>query len=292
MDEIVLIALRGLGLGSVLTFIALGFNVTFNSSGVLNFAHGGWITLGGIAGFLFLAPNPSILQWLFVGVAALVVIGVLVAIQGYFTLLPLKSSTDQHSWLVSTLAISVLLSAAILILLGPNLMRVPTPFGTVDILGAPIPGAYVTTIVLLVLWVIGLGLFHRYTTTGLAMRAIAQDLDAAKASGLHVRRLQLIAFGISGALAATAGFAAGPVLNISAYGVFPLLVDGFLAAVIGGIGNNVGAIAGGISVGLFTMFVSTYYGAEVHAVIIVLALAVILWLKPRGLFGLPAMRKV
>jgi len=292
MDDIVIIALRGIGLGAVLAFIALGFNVTFNSSGVLNFAFGGWVTLAGIGGFLLLPADPSFPEWMMVGLLVTAATAFLVVIQGYFTLLPLESSTDQHSWLVSTLAISVVLSAAILIILGPNLMRVPTPFGVAEIAGARVPGAYVVIVVLLALWMIGLSLFHKYTTTGLAMRAIAQDLGAAKAAGLRVRRLQLVAFAISGALAATIGFAAGPVLNISAYGVFPLLVDGFLAAVVGGLGNNVGSVAGGISVGLFTIFVSTYFGGEAHAIITVLVLALVLWLRPRGIFGRPAMRRV
>lgn len=292
MEDVIFVLLRGAGQGAIFALVALGFNLTYNSSGVLNFAQGQWVTLGGMVGFLFLTGNPTFAVWGLFLVVALVVIGAVVGVQGWLTLLPLRSSTDQHSWLVSTLAISVVLEAAILILQGPQLMRVPTPFGSMRLLGTPVPGPYVAAALSLAVWVVVLKVFHRSVLSGLAMRALAQDLDAAKAAGVRVRRLQVLSFAMSGAVAATAGYVAGPVLQISAVSGFFILLNGFIAAVLGGLGSNAGAVAGGLLLGIFSVSVSVYLSGQASALMSLLILTLVLMVRPRGLLGTPQMRRV
>src|ERR1019366_7352224 len=95
------------------------------------------------------------------------------------------------------------------------------------------------------------------TVTGLAISALSQDFDAARAAGLRVRRLQVLAFAISGLILGSAGFVAAPVITIAPAAGLQYVVNGFIAAVIGGMGSNTGALFGGPIVGVISM-VATY----------------------------------
>src|SRR5829696_42591 len=115
MDEAVIILVRGVGIGAVYALVAMSFNVVHNSSGILNFAQGNMLVLGGLFGFFTLTQDPELVRWLLLMPAAALVLAALLAIQGYVTLLPLRSSVEQHSWLITTLAVSVMIGAFILI---------------------------------------------------------------------------------------------------------------------------------------------------------------------------------
>lgn len=291
MDEFFIVLLRGIGQGAVLAIIALAFNATFNSSGVLNFAQGQFVVIGGIAGLTFLSRDPGVAVWLVVGLGATGAVAAVAAVQGLITIIPMRGR-DDHSWVVSTLAASVILGAVLLLMQGPNLLRVPTPLGPVELLGVSVPGPYVASFGLLCLWAGGLFWFRRSTLTGLAMQALSQDADAAKATGIQPLRLQVLAFAISGALAASAGFVAGPVIQVSAHAGFELLMAAFTAAVIGGLGSMAGALTGGFSMGVITVLVSSYVDTDAGPFVSLAILALILMLRPQGLMGKPALRRV
>src|SRR5215210_7382098 len=115
MDELVIILVRGIGIGAVFSLVAMSFNIVHNASGILNFAQGNLLVLGGLFGFFTLPQEPELLRWLLLVPAAALLFAAVVALQGYVTLLPLRSSVEQHSWLITTLAVSVMIGAFILI---------------------------------------------------------------------------------------------------------------------------------------------------------------------------------
>ncbi len=122
--------------------MAVSFNVVYQSSGILNFAQGHMLILGGVFGSMFLPPDAGVLTWLALLMAAGLSVALLMAVQGYITLLPLKSSVEQHSWLITTLAVSVIISALILITKGPFALVVRDPFPPFRAFGVETPAAY------------------------------------------------------------------------------------------------------------------------------------------------------
>ena len=292
MDELGIILVRGIGLGAVYALVAISFNVVHNSSGILNFAQGNLLVLGGLFGFFTLPQEPAVLPWLLLVPAAALFYAALVAAQGYITLLPLRSSVEQHSWLITTLAVSVIIGAVILIAQGPFAMSVKSPFPSFTLVGTRTPAPYAAAVVLALGWCAALHWFHTRTTTGLAMSAIAQDLEAARAVGIRVRRLQVYAFALSGAVVGSAGFVAAPVMSISTDSGIIYVVNGFIAAVIGGLGSNAGALIGGALVGVASMWAAFQFGGQFQNAVSLALLIGVLMLRPQGLFGRTAARRV
>ena len=213
-------------------------------------------------------------------------------IQGYITLLPLRSSVEQHSWLVSTLAVSVLIGAVILLLQGNSQILTTSQFPSFPVFGTRTPAPYIMVIGLALVWYVALLWFHGRTLTGLSISAVAQDLDAARAAGLRVRRLQMLAFGISGMIIGSTGFTAAPILALANDSGVAYVTNGFVAAVVGGIGNDTGALLGGALVGVLSMYTAFAYGGEFQNAVTLGLLVAVLMIKPEGLFGTPAARKV
>lgn len=292
MEVLLIILVRGLGLGAVFALVAMSFNVVHSSSGILNFAQGSMFVLGGLFAFLVLPHEPTILGWIGFLPAAAITLAVLLAVQGWVTLLPLRSSVEQHSWLITTLAASVIIGAVILLTLGTVQSTVRSPFPSISVLGTRTPAPYVMTMGLAVLWCLALRWFHSRTLAGLAISAIAQDLDAARAAGIRVRRLQIWAFAISGLIVGSAGYVAAPVIAIANDSGIAYVLNGFVAAVVGGLGSNLGALVGGGLVGVASMYAAYEYGGEFQNAVSLALLIIVLMLRPQGLFGRPAARRV
>jgi branched-chain amino acid transport system permease protein len=292
VDELIIILVRGIGLGAIYALVAISFNVVHNSSGILNFAQGNMLVLGGLFGFFTLSQEPEVSRWLLLVPAAAIFYAAVLAAQGWLTLLPLRSSVEQHSWLITTLAVSVIIGAVILVAQGPFALNVKSPFAGFSLLGTRTPAAYAGAVLLALGWCAALHWFHTRTTTGLAMSAIAQDLEAARAVGIRVRRLQIGAFGISGAVVGSAGFVAAPVISISADSGIIYVVNGFIAAVVGGLGSNAGALLGGALVGVASMWAAFQFGGQFQNAVSLAILIGVLMLRPQGLFGRTAARRV
>ncbi len=292
MQDLLIIAVHGIGVGAIFALVGMSFNVVFNSSGILNFAQGNLLVLGGLFALLTLSDTPTVGQWLLWLPLSGLALAVLVAAQGSVTLLPLRSSVEQHSWLITTLAASVIIGGLLLIYQGSAQPAVHSPFRGFRLMGMRVPAAYSLATLLAVLWYIALHVFHTRMLTGLAMSAIAQDLDAARAAGIRVRRLQILAFAISGLIVGSAGYVAAPVMAIASDSGISYVMNGFVAIVVGGIGNNLGALVGGLLVGLITSYAAYTYGGEFQDVVALVLLIGVLMLRPQGLLGRPAARRV
>ncbi|NDH53923.1 MAG: branched-chain amino acid ABC transporter permease [Betaproteobacteria bacterium] len=154
------------------------------------------------------------------------------------------------------------------------------------------PGPYAALIVLAVAWYVALRLFLTRTLTGLAISALSQDIEAASTAGLRVRRLQLLSFAVSGLVVGSAGFAAAPLMSISGDTGARYVLNGFVAAVIGGMGNNLGALVGGALVGIVGMLATYLVGGEYQGLVTLLLLVAMLVVRPEGIFGRARARRV
>jgi branched-chain amino acid transport system permease protein len=180
----------------------------------------------------------------------------------------------------------------LLIYQGAAQQSVRSPFASIRFMGVWVPATYALTTGLALAWYVALRLFHTRMLTGLAISAIAQDLDAARAAGLRVRRLQVIAFAISGLIVGSAGFVAAPVMAIANDSGVPYVLNGFVAAVVGGLGSNAGSLVGGLLVGMLSFYAAYDYGGEFQNAVSLALLVAVLMLRPQGLFGRQAARRV
>jgi branched-chain amino acid transport system permease protein len=292
VDDLPIILVRGLGLGAIYALLGMSMNAIYRSSGILNFAQGSMFVLGGIVAVQCFPNMPDSRLWLLMLPVAALALAALLAIQGYITLLPLRSSVEQHSWLVTTLAAAVVIGAIILLFQGTTQLVTRSPFPSMQVMGTRTPAPYVLAIALALFWCVALRLFFSKTLTGLSISAVAQDLDAARAAGLRVRRLQILSFAISGLIVGSAGFVAAPVVAIANDSGVAYSTSGFVAAVVGGMGNDTGALIGGALVGVASMYAAYAYGGEFQNLVTLGLLVLVLMVRPEGLFGAPLARRV
>ena len=292
MEDIVIILIRGIGVGAIFALVAMSFNIVHRSSGILSFAQGNMFILAGLFAFLMLPSVTNSLLWIALLPIVAIAVGLLVAFQGYITLLPLRSSVEQLSWMVTTLAAAIVIGATILIAQGTSQLAVQSPFSSARIFGIYIPTTYVMVIILALLWYFGLRWFHTRTITGLAISAIAQDVDAARAAGINVRRLQITAFLISGVIVGSTGFVAAPVIAIANDSGIGYMINGFIAAVVGGLGSNLGSLLAGVLVGVISFYSAYFFGGEFQNAVSLALLIGVLMIRPQGVFGHAAARRV
>lgn len=293
IEELGIILVRGIGLGAIYTLVALSFNVVHSSSGILNFAQGNMFVLGGFIAFA-MSSQAEFGPWVWAAVIPLAGIAIAIGLtfQGWITLLPLKNSTQQNSWIITTMAASTIIGAVMLLLKGPWAQTATSPFTPFDVLGTRTPAPYIMAMIACVFWYVALRLFLTKTLTGLAISALSQDLEAASAAGLKVRKLQLIAFAISGMVIGTAGYIVAPIISIAADTGIKYMLNGFIASVVGGMGSDIGAMIGGPLVGILSMFAIYQFGGHFQNVVSLFVLVLVLMFKPEGLFGRTAARRV
>ncbi|MBD0417348.1 branched-chain amino acid ABC transporter permease [Oryzicola mucosus] len=293
-QEYAIILIRGIGLGSVYALIAMSFNIVKVSSGILNFAQGNMFVLGGMLAYAAVAlfGQPSFIVWLLLIPVAAIIIAVVLLIQGYLTLLPLSYSDDQQSWLITTMAVSIIIGAVLLLVQGPNALMVRSIFPNVPLFGMRVPAPFLLAIGLAVFWYVVLQWFLSKTLTGLAISALWQDPVAGRAAGLKVRRLQLLAFGLSGLIIGSTGFVAAPIITIASDSAVAYVLNGFVALVIGGVASNTGALIAGPLVGVAAMLATFKIGGEFQGLVSMLILVGILLIRPEGIFGSTAARRV
>jgi branched-chain amino acid transport system permease protein len=245
-----------------------------------------------VLAFATFHATSGVALWVLLAIAIALAVAVIVGVQGWLTLLPLRHSVEQHSWLVTTLAASSVIGSLILIIQGPAQIRVPNPLGSFQFLGANHGLLYPLLVALAVAVYFALRAFHARALSGMAMSALRQDLDAARAAGAPVRRLQLLSFAISGLMLGVTGFVASPVLGLTPASGIDFALNGFVVAIVGGLGNQKGAIIAGPLFGMLSVYAVFEVGGEFQQAVTLAILIALLVLRPEGIFGRPAARRV
>lgn len=294
MNELATIGARGVGLGALFALVAISLNIIYNSTGVLNFAQGQYLVLGAFLSSSWQSAQPSWAtpRWWLLLVAIVAIVVVLSAIQGWLTLRPMRSENDQHSWIMTTLAASIILGAAIVLVAGPRTITAQDAFGSVSIGGISLPLIYPLLVLVALLVFAGLIFYKKRSLTGLTLNALSQDLHAAQTAGARTMRLQVISFGLGGAVTGLAGYLGGPIMNISTESALHYVVYAFLVAVIGGVGNQLGALVAGPAFGLLLVFTSFQIGGSAELPFALMVIVAILMVRPQGLFGRHNARRV
>jgi branched-chain amino acid transport system permease protein len=305
MAQFVQLVVNGLTLGSLYALIALGYSLVYGVLKLLNFAHGEVYMIGSFIGYGVLqvlggSANPSvpvgILLPLLMLVAALGAGLVGVAIER-FAYRPLRQS-PRIAPLVSALGTSFFLQATMLLVVGARIVRYESE-KLFDVSSGVHAGVLnISVMRMLVIGVsavvmIGLNIFMKRSKLGKAMRATSYDPEAAQMMGMDVNRVVMVTFFIGSALAGVAGVMSGLVYNRVFHTMgFVAGLKGFTASVVGGIGSIQGAMAGGLIIGFAESFAQGYVSTTFYDVVVFVVLIGFLLTRPRGLFGVPELKKV
>ena len=281
----------GIGTGSIYALVAVGFNVIFKSTDAINFAQGEWVMMGGMiaAATIAVSQSPIWLACLF----AVVVVTAIGMLSERLVILPLARPTPLLITLIS-IGLAICTKSAVMLTLGKNPAGYPGFEGdaVVTISGASIPSQTLWIIGLTIAFMVLAHFFFERTILGKAMRAAAADRDAAALVGIKVRNTVLWSFAIAAMAGAVAGAIITP-LTFTSYDHGTLLgFKGFSAAMLGGLGNLYGAVAGGLVLGLLETFAAGYISSDFKDAVAFLVLLVILFWRPAGLLGRAAIEKV
>jgi branched-chain amino acid transport system permease protein len=283
--------LAGFAMGAVYALVALGYTLIWNAVGVVNFAQGelvmlgAFVAVGTFANVLHLPLALNLLGTL----AAMAVFGVLVAT---FVYRPVRNA-PQLSAIVATLGLSMLLQNVVVLIWGPEPLSFQGPLDTqtVTILGAKIYAQYVLILLTLLLLMAAQEGMFRFTSIGRAMRATAQDAEAARLMGIRTNRIVALIFAYASMLAGLAGWLLSPLFYVSADMGGKVSLDAFAACILGGFGSIPGALIGGLLLGLIESLGSFYISSEYIDVIAFGILFAMLVVRPEGIFGEPQLER-
>lgn len=283
----------GLGVGAVYSLVAIGYNVIFATTGVLNFAQGEFFMLGTMVGvFLYVSLGLPVLVALAVTVVVVALIG---ALEEPLALRPAaRSGEGAFGWVISTFGFSIILASGTALLMGAQIRPFPPVLdvGTFEVGGVVIDG-YRMLIVAVAL-VIGalLHIFLQRTPTGQALGAIHQDREAAQLRGIPVGAMAILSFAIGTGIVGLTGFLVAPLITASASVGLLFGLKGFIAAALGGIPSIKGAVLGGLILGPAEVFGAHFAGGGFRNATVFAVLILVLAVRPAGIFGRDSVRAV
>jgi branched-chain amino acid transport system permease protein len=272
----------GLAAGAIYALVGITYNTMFSTSRVMSFTAGQLAMLGGVFGSLFMLKMglPVIIGFLLtlVGCAIIGVITEFVAVR------PVLKSLEQHLYVLSTLALALMIQQVTAIKWGTE----PQPFPRIVGIGTGVwDEKFWLPVAACGLTILGLEYLYRRTLVGHAFMAIAEDNFAARALGLPERNLRVASYALAGVIGGVAGFSGGE-LMLAFFANF----YGFVPVALGGLGNNRGALIGGLALGLFQQAANFLVGGIFSSVAVFAIFIIVLLAAPQGLFGSASARRV
>ena len=280
---------NGLYLGTQYALVALGLTLIFGLMNVLNFAHGQMYVMGGFITYAVYGQLglPFPIAVLASGVTLAVIGGLM---ERYLFRTVIKRSHREESTMLLAAATAFFFDAIILLIFGEKQRGVPKIVkGVFNDFGIILPYDRILVAFLAAVMIIGFILFMKYTKTGRAMRALAQDRVAAQLMGVKVDRYTMIGFALGAMLAGVVGGLLVSITGVNSGIGGPISIKAFMMIMIGGAGVVSGAIAGGFILGMMEsvgLTVLREYG-DVTYLVIFAALMVFLAIRPNGLMGKP-----
>ncbi len=283
MAEFLQFAFSGLTVGAIYALVALGFTLIYNASDVINFAQGEFVMLGGMVTVFALAAGLPL------PLAALlaIVVAVAVGLALYkFAIAPARGASAV-TLIIITIGASILLRGLSSLVFDKNFHSLPPFAGNKPFMigGAAVLPQSVIVLIGAGVIVLALWLFMTRTLTGKAIMATAANRLAARLVGINTGAMVALSFAVSAAIGAIGGILAAPI-TLTSYDVGTLLaLKGFAAAMLGGMGNPLGAVVGGLMIGLLEAFGAGYISSSYKDAIAFIVILAVLFAMPQGLFG-------
>jgi len=278
----------GLSLGSVLVLAAIGLAITFGVMGVINMAHGELMMLGAYTTYLIQGLMPGYLEWsLLVAIPAAFVVAGLAGILIEQTVIRFLYGRPLET-LLATFGISLILQQLVRTLISPQNVPVANPAwmaGSLQVnsvLSLTYNRLYIIVFCLLVF--VGLYLILRRTRLGLQVRAVAQNRPMARAMGVPSARVDALTFGLGSGVAGIAGVALSQLTNVGPNLGQTYIIDSFMVVVFGGVGNLMGTLVAGLSLGVANKLLEPWSGAVLAKILLLVFIILFIQKRPRGLF--------
>jgi len=281
----------GLTSGSIYGLVALGFNIIYNTTGIVNFAQGEFVMIGGMVMYTLFAALGLPFPVAFIGaIGSAFIVGFLFE----RTFVNLCRFKNELNLITVTIAASIIIRDLAMHFWG----RDSLPVGDfVPVMNIEMPGGVISSQSLLVIAVslavaLGLNFFLKKSRYGKAMRASFDDQTAAETCGIKVKNIRTMSFAVAATLGAVAGVIISPITFSTYDDGIMMGLKGFAAAILGGMGNFGAAIAGGLLLGIFESFSASVLPSGYKDAMAFLVILLILFVKPDGLFGKKKVHRV
>lgn len=287
--------INGLTLGAIYALIALGYTMVYGILELINFAHGEIVMVGAYSGIVILGGltftgmvgNHPLLSLLIAFAGTMIICALLGVLIERIAYRPLRKA-HRLAPLISALGVSIILQNVVMLSFGSGNKVFPHifPSGGIDLGGVSVSFLQMFIIITSVVLMAGLTLFIRKSKLGIAMRATAQDQEAASLMGINPNFIISVTFIIGSALAAVAGVMVAMYYSVAHYTMgYAIGLKAFTAAVLGGIGNIPGAMLGGFLLGGTESYASGFISSVYKDVIAFGILILVLVFRPSGLLG-------
>lgn len=280
------VLILGLLAGGVLALVAMGLTLIFGVMDVVNFAHGEFVMLGMIAtaaltNALELSP--------YVAAPLVVLASIPVALIIFQLVIKPSLGRSLYVQVFATLGLSIVLQAVALMVFGPETVAVSDAVASqqVNVLGVSVELGRLIAFIVAILLFFGVWLLLDKSRLGQEIRAVAQDDGAARIVGIRVGRTYLIVFVTGIALTVAAGSMIVPFQAVTPVSGLSFALTSFVVVVLGGFGSLIGALAGGLIVGVIETAAGYYLGTEWSQGVLFLIFVIILLVRPSGLMGRP-----
>lgn len=284
LELIIQYIFAGITYGAIYAIVAIGFNIIYNTTGIINFAQGEFVMLGGMIS-ISLLPFMNLPLAIVTAVIITMCIGALIEM---VFIRWLKGPTVLRM-IIITIGISILIREVALHIWGESVRSLPYFIGdeitSVGILGARISPQVFCVLGTCTLMMLLLGVFFKTTSVGREMRACAANRTAAILCGIETKNMVTLSFVLSAAIGALAGCVMSPI-TYSQYNIGTgLAIKGFTVAILGGLGSSGGAVVAGLLLGVIEAFSISVVPLAFQEAISIAILLVILFVRPHGLFG-------
>ncbi len=282
--------ITGITVGSMYALVGLGFAIIYNATDVVNFAQGEFVMIGAMTAISLLAIGFPYVLALVGALAVTVAVGLAL---DKLAIEPARGASVV-SMIIITIGASIFLRGAALLVWGKDFHALPAFSGTdpIHIGGATVLPQNLWVMAVTAVLVFAVRWFFSHTDLGKAVLACSHNRTAAQLVGINVRLMVLLAFGLSALLGGAAGLLIAPIVFMSYGAGIMLALKGFAAAILGGMGNPMGAVAGGLLLGVLESlgagFISSGYKDAIAFVVILL----VLFIRPTGIFGGPSAERV
>ena len=276
--------ITGITVGSVYAMVAVGFNIIYNVTEIINFAQGEFVMLGGLIMVFFhvFVGLPLVLAF----PATIILVTLVGILLDRLAIRPIRQPSVL-TLIIATIAASILIKGAAMFIWGKNPYDLPAFSGRnpITVFGAVIQPQYLWVIGFLIVIVIVLSIFFDRTIIGKAMSACADNPNAASLVGINVKQMILLSFALSAAIGAVAGITVTPISLMEYDRGAMLAVKGFGAAILGGLGSFPGAILGGLIMGSIESFGAGLISSGYKDAFALIVLLIVLFFRPSGILG-------
>ncbi len=274
----------GITYGSIYAIVAIGFNIIYNTTGIINFAQGEFLMLGGMFSITLNAFLPLPLA-----IAGAVILTMLVGALIEALFIRWIDHPSVLRMIVITIGISILIREAALFVWGEGVRALPYFVGnsvsSIAILGTRISPQVLFVVGSCAVMMVLLNFFFKLTSLGREMRACAANRRAAILCGINAKNMVTMSFMLSAGIGALAGAVMSPITYTQYDNGTGLAIKGFTVAILGGLGNSFGAVAAGLLLGIIEAFSITVLPLAFQDAVAIAILLVILFIRPHGLFG-------